>query len=389
MAKSKIELPEGTRLVITKDEHGPQEVYDRLPSARTAFIVTFNLPKAGGALLDALERATQLESLRLITNIPNWWVSYFSEKAKKKARTDIQSSIERLKTLAERDGVEIYFTRKNHSKIYVLDDVGYVGSSNFSDESANNVEAGVIIEDEDTLDELRRSSWELLRPEVRLHPTIAAALSESLADWLRDELDFESVYVVAHDWDSESAQEGFKEAVKRLVEFGQRAEAVLDDVRDDHWPVPVQAMLHEATSLDEVTKLVGGLDSSYGSIRSCIDFSFQAVIEKHIVETAPTRTRWKCGRRAASALPRSDGKNFARLHSRIYAPSLTRLKASRAVLSRSFRRRSTTRRRKGRAASRGRAGRLSYLRSVSRFRRLGEPPVNPRRDHAAVNSKRR
>jgi len=283
MAKSEIELTEGARVVITKDEQGPQEVYDRLPTAEAAFIVTYNLPKAGGPLLRALEGATNLKSLRLVTNIPSWWATYWGD-ARRKARDAIKSSIERLDGLAARDGVEIYFTQRNHSKIYIVDDIGYVGSSNFSDESAKNVEAGVVIEDTDALEELRRSAWELLRSEARLHPTIANALSESLAEWLRDELDFESVYAAAHDWDSASAQDGFKDAVNRLMEFGQRVEAVLEDVRDDHWAAPLQAMLHEATSLDEISELLADLDHSHGNIRSCIDFSFQAVIDRHIVE---------------------------------------------------------------------------------------------------------
>jgi len=283
MAKSEIELTEGARLVITKDEQGPQEVYDRLPTAREAFIVTYNLPRAGGPLLRALESATNLKSLRLVTNIPSWWATYWGD-ARRKARDAIKESIEKLNGLAARDGVEIYFTQRNHSKIYIVDDIGYVGSSNFSDESAKNIEAGVVIEDEDALEDLQRSAWELLRSEARLHPTIAEALSESLAEWLREELDFESVYAATHDWDSASAQEGFKDAVKRLMEFGERAEAVLEDVRDDHWPAPLQAMLHEATSLDEISELLAELDYSHGSIRSCIDFSFQAAVERHIVD---------------------------------------------------------------------------------------------------------
>jgi hypothetical protein len=284
MAKNEIELPEGARLVITKDEHGPQEVYDRLPTARTAFIVTYNLPKAGGPLLQALERATQLESLRLITNIPSWWSSYWGESAKKKAREAIQSSIARLNTLAKRDGVEIYFTRRNHSKIYVLDDIGYVGSSNFSDESANNVEAGVIVEDDDVLDELRKATWDLLKPEARLHPTLATAAAASLADWLQDELQFESIYASVHDWDSASAQGAFRDAVDRLLELAQRAEAILDDVRDPNWAEPLQAVIRDATSLDEISDVVGNLEHSHGKIHSCIEFSFQRVIERHITE---------------------------------------------------------------------------------------------------------
>ncbi|WP_148712930.1 phospholipase D-like domain-containing protein [Corallococcus sp. AB030] len=284
MPKNEIELSEGAKLVITKDEHGPQEVYDRLPTASTAFIVTYNLPKAGGPLLTALEGATQLESLRLVTNIPNWWASYWRDGPKLKAREAIKSSIDRLNTLATRRGVEIYFTRRNHAKIYVVDDIGYVGSSNFSDESASNVEAGVILEDEDVLAELREKSWDLLKADALLHPTLATAVAASLEDWLVEELQFESIYDAVHDSDSAHAQDEFTKAVQRLLDLAHRAEAVLDDARDPAWAEPLQAVIREATSLDEIGDVLGNLEYSYGKIQACIGFSFDGAINQHIVE---------------------------------------------------------------------------------------------------------
>lgn len=283
MARREVQLAPGTTILITKNEHGPQRIYELLPTARRAFIVTYNLPKPGGALLDALEHATQLETLRLVTNIPNWWESYWSYDAKMRAREAIQSSIGKLNILAQRHGAEIYFTRTNHSKIYVLDDVAYVGSSNFSDESANNVEAGVLIENQDEVDELRHAAWDLLKVDIRLHPTIADAAAASLEDWLREELQFENIYRAVHDSDLDQAQHEFQRAVKRLLELAHRAETVLDDARDPHWAEPLQSVIREATSLDEIGQVVGNLEYRFGKIQSCIEFSFQAAVAQHVV----------------------------------------------------------------------------------------------------------
>lgn len=284
MAKKEIELSEDARLVVSRGEQGPQVVYDGLSTARRVFIATYNLPKAGGPLLHALEGATKIESLRLISNIPNWWPSYWSRSARDKAREAIQSSLRRLTALAERDGVEIYFTRANHSKIYICDDIGYVGSSNFSDESASNVEAGVIIEGAEALEELQAAAWELLRPGVLMHPTLANAVAESLADWLQEELQFDKIYDAVHDVDSAAAQDAFKTAIQQLLELAQRVESILEDVRDERWTAPLQSVVQEVASLDEIGQIVSELEFPRGIIQSCANFSFQAVIEKHITD---------------------------------------------------------------------------------------------------------
>lgn len=303
MAKNEIELPEGARLVITKNEHGPREVYERLPTARTAFIVTYILPKAGGSSSPRWRARPSSRACLSSRTSRVGGLHIGGDAPKKKAREAIKRSIDRLNTLATRDGVEIYFARKNHSKIYVVDDIGYVGSSNFSDESAANVEAGVIVEGEDALAELREQSWGLLRTDALLHPTLATAAAASLGDWLEDELQFESIYIAVHNSDPANAQDEFKKAVQRLLELAHRAEAIFNDARDPDWAEPLQSVIREATTLDEIGDVIGDLEYSYGRIQACIGFSFDDAVDRHVVANCSdeeTLELWReDGRRAA------------------------------------------------------------------------------------------
>ncbi|MGM0970834.1 MAG: hypothetical protein ACQEWR_19950 [Bacillota bacterium] len=43
----------------------------------------------------------------------------------------------------------------NHAKIIMTNNIGYIGSANYSSESANNFEAGVIIEDEHAIFQIK------------------------------------------------------------------------------------------------------------------------------------------------------------------------------------------------------------------------------------------
>ncbi len=65
---------------------------------------------------------------------------------------------------------EIYFSFSNHAKVLIVDDIAYVGSANFTEASAQNFEAGVIITGKEEIEELgrfveviRKSSLPLLK----------------------------------------------------------------------------------------------------------------------------------------------------------------------------------------------------------------------------------
>lgn len=55
-------------------------------------------------------------------------------------------------------GFSAFFNLHNHAKIIVTENIVYIGSANFSNESAKSIETGVIIEDRDFFAEIVKDS---------------------------------------------------------------------------------------------------------------------------------------------------------------------------------------------------------------------------------------
>ena len=142
------------KLVYTKDELGYQEVLDQLSSANRIAIVTFCISKNQTQLLDALKNVSDSVEIDIITNIPNGWKEYKAEWARKRAREQINLYQTRLKPEQIGERVNVYFQFDNHGKIIMTDQVAYIGSANYSEESANNIEFGIITYDHETIEYL-------------------------------------------------------------------------------------------------------------------------------------------------------------------------------------------------------------------------------------------
>ncbi len=62
-------------------------------------------------------------------------------------RRNINVYVSKLNPENFQNGFVPFFNVHNHAKIIGTEDIVYIGSANFSNESANNIETGVIIED--------------------------------------------------------------------------------------------------------------------------------------------------------------------------------------------------------------------------------------------------
>lgn len=137
------------KFVFTKDELGYQEVLDDMCVAEEITIVTYNISEQKEALVNGLRRAGQHCKINIITNIPARWETYYGDAFREKARNKINLYLFKLNP--EKLGIKpkVFFDFSNHGKIIMTNNVAYVGSANYSEESAKNTECGFISRDKD------------------------------------------------------------------------------------------------------------------------------------------------------------------------------------------------------------------------------------------------
>ena len=137
------------QFVLTKDELGYQEVLNDFANTSHIHILTYSISQSREGLYRALLNCGDDTEIVIISNIPQRWSSYFGVNYAEKARKNIKIYKNKLDPSKIGKKVEVFFCFDNHAKIIMTDDKVYVGSSNYSDESANNFEAGFICYDKD------------------------------------------------------------------------------------------------------------------------------------------------------------------------------------------------------------------------------------------------
>ncbi|PQO28915.1 phospholipase D-like domain-containing protein [Blastopirellula marina] len=93
-------------------------------------------------MLDAVHSASKHSDVRIITNLPKRWNKYWGNEQKKSFQDQL-NDYQRM--LSNVPGIEAFFNVSNHMKIVMTNEIAYLGSSNFSPESGNNYECGVLI----------------------------------------------------------------------------------------------------------------------------------------------------------------------------------------------------------------------------------------------------
>lgn len=155
---------------LSYGSHCPQEVYDRIPTANSIFVMTYNISKNGGLLLDLLRSAKPSARVRFITNIPGRFDSYFDSVARRAAKVAIRDYVTQLSPSRMSPNLEVYFLFSNHAKVIACDDLLYVGSANFSNESERNFEAGVLLRDAAQTERIIAHTWDHILPFLVPHP---------------------------------------------------------------------------------------------------------------------------------------------------------------------------------------------------------------------------
>lgn len=167
---------ENGKFIFSKDENSFNEVLDSFKYANEIIITTYNISKNDDSLIQSLKNLNQNQHVKLFTNIPKRYNSYFNYYHKNQAKTLIDNYIKKLNPTSFDCNIEVFFSFSNHSKIIATDSVAYIGSANFSSESKKNFEVGVLFKDgnfmnylnNEVLPELIESSFEYyLEKEVK------------------------------------------------------------------------------------------------------------------------------------------------------------------------------------------------------------------------------
>jgi vacuolar-type H+-ATPase subunit F/Vma7 len=151
-----------SKFVYTKDELAYQEVLNEISNASEIVIVTYNISEKQSYLLDCIKNANDTATIKIITNIPSRWETYWGNNPRVQARKKISVYLTKLKPEDIGNKVSIYFNFANHGKIIMTNNIAYIGSANYSEESKSNIEFGFITRDKAFL----RFLLEELVPEI-------------------------------------------------------------------------------------------------------------------------------------------------------------------------------------------------------------------------------
>ncbi|MCR1900052.1 6-phosphogluconolactonase [Irregularibacter muris] len=185
------------KFIYSKDELGYQEVLDDFKNAEEIIIVTFNISEKQSLLIQQLSETSSDTEISIFTNIPSRWDTYYGDSYKNAARKKINIYLTKLKPDSIGQKVSVFFNFENHGKIIMTNNLAYVGSANYSEESKHNIEFGIISRDidfitflkEEVTKELEKSSTPYfeydylpLLLEIKMHLSNLFALKEELFD---------------------------------------------------------------------------------------------------------------------------------------------------------------------------------------------------------------
>lgn len=159
----------GGTFISGKGELNYQAVLDDFPKAKIIRIITFNISRNQryDALLEAL--SSSKADIQFITNVPSRVDEYYNTPAGQRmrdtARRNIQTYISKLNPEHFSKTFEPFFNPNNHAKLVGTENIVYIGSANYSNESANNIESGVLIKDRDFIRKLYEDFFDTVKEE--------------------------------------------------------------------------------------------------------------------------------------------------------------------------------------------------------------------------------
>lgn len=135
------------KFIYSKDELGYQEVLDDMKNANEIIVITYNISERQAFLMNCIKSAPADCEITIVTNIPNRWERYYRDNYREMAKKKINVYMTKLSPERLGEKASVFFNFENHGKIIMTDNVVYVGSANYSEESQNNSEFGFICRD--------------------------------------------------------------------------------------------------------------------------------------------------------------------------------------------------------------------------------------------------
>lgn len=287
------------KFVLSKDEIGYKDVLNTFSRTEEIYILTFNISSKRDALIDKLTELNHDVMVKIITNIPQRYETYFSSSARNKARENI--SIYMKKLLPAKFDAQIipFFNFNNHAKIIVTDTIAYVGSANFSDESKDNFESGFIIKD--------NSFIKFLKDEV--FPTLISSSEPYFEDKFIEFKLFalniysrlSNLYTKLFTWGFYVEDDNFTFYETRVGEFSvdtthleslsialNEIEEIIDQIDDlfenieeDDERIPQIEQLKQIIYKNNITDILQLIDS-YGLIGEVCNYDYQLYCERYL-----------------------------------------------------------------------------------------------------------
>jgi hypothetical protein len=182
-------------ITLSYNDYGYQEVINDFPTSQEIVVVTFNISKTDTRLLDELKKLDENVSVTFITNLPSRHEKYYKSNQWKtpadRALENIKDYFNQLDRNQFNCDLTVYFCYENHSKIILTENIAYIGSGNFSDESKNNVEAGIILTNQEDIKGVKdHLIQEIISRSIRYTTSLYTVYMEYVTDWLKGCNDF-------------------------------------------------------------------------------------------------------------------------------------------------------------------------------------------------------
>lgn len=144
-----INVDDKIKIVLTKGEQNYKDVFESMERTDHLYVTTFNYSMPQD-LNEALYQDVEfINDVRIVFN-----VFHYDGKEKEKVHKLL------AKALLKNPYVQFFYSSDNHSKIISNGKKMYIGSSNLTEQATNNFEAGVIINDSETVKEVEKMVFE-------------------------------------------------------------------------------------------------------------------------------------------------------------------------------------------------------------------------------------
>ncbi len=246
---------DNAKVVFGQNEYLYQRVLDDFKNTSFIGIITFNIStKPDSILLSLLKDACDNgSSAVIITNIPKRFSKYYKTTYALAAKKTIDMYKKCLNPQNYSMRLNPYFAFDNHAKVVLTDNMVYWGSSNFSDESSQNIECGTLSTDKELIKYMRETLFTNIQdksiPYYKNNFAVAISNLESLIPVCKEARDnlFESSFEPWADYDTDFEEKWiFRKSencltisfLRNFISFimgFDEALNVIDKIVDEYW----------------------------------------------------------------------------------------------------------------------------------------------------------